>query len=103
MILCKEMQDRIFLMFVTLFVLQHMLQRCKLAYTYPRTLSEGQIHILMSLRLFIFIESLWVKSLRLRVIFRVMMKCQNRDNSRHSLLKNNVRAGYLVVLGTFTT
>jgi len=71
-------------------------------YTYPGTLSKGQIHVVMSLRFFFFIESFWVKSLRLRVILRVMMKSIDRDNRRHSLLQNNVRARYLVVLGTFT-
>jgi len=89
-------------LFLTISLLQYKLQGCELAYTYPRTLSEGQIHIVMSLRFFIFIESLWVKSLRVRVILRVMMKCQNGDKRRHSLLQNNVRARYLVVLGTFT-
>jgi len=74
----------------------------KLTYTYPWTLSEGQIHVVMSLRLFFFTESFWVKSLRLRVIIRVMMKCIDRDNRRQSLLQNNVCARYLVVLRTFT-
>jgi hypothetical protein len=55
----------------------------------------------MPLRLFIFIESFWVKSLRLRIILGVMMKCIDRDKRRQSLLQNNVRARYLVVLGTF--
>ena len=103
MILYKEMQNRQYLLFLTLSVLQYKLQSCKLAYTNPRTLSEGQIHVVMSLRFFIFTESLWVKFLRVRVILRVMMKCQDRDNRRHSLLQNNVCARYLVFLGTFTT
>jgi len=74
----------------------------ELAYTYPRTLSEGQIHVVMSLRLFICTESLWVKTLRLREILGVMMKRHDRDNRLNSLLQNDIRARYLVVLATFT-
>jgi len=102
MILYKEMQDRQSLLFVTLSVLQYKLQSWELTYTYPRTLSEGQIDVVMSLCLFFFIESFWVKSLRIRVILWVIMKCQDRDKRRHSLFQNNVRARYVVVLGTFT-
>jgi len=88
--------------FLILSVLKNTVLYSELTYTYPRTLSEGQIHVVMSLRLFIYVESLWVKSLRLRVVLRVMMKCIDRDNRLHSLLQYNVRARYLVVLGTFT-
>jgi hypothetical protein len=56
----------------------------------------------MSLRLFICTESLWVKTLRLREILGVMMKCHDRDNRLNSLLQNDIRARYLVVLATFT-
>jgi len=88
--------------FLILSVLKNTALYSELAYTYPRTLSEGQIHVAMSLRLFICTESLWIKSLRIRVIIGVMMNCIDRDNRLRSPLQNNVRARYLVFLGTFT-
>jgi len=102
MMLYKEMQYRKYMLFLTLSVFQRKLESCELAYTYPWTLSEGQIHIVMSHRLFVFIESFWVKPFRLRVILRVMMKTIYWDNRRHSPLQNNVCTRYLVVLGTFS-
>jgi len=88
--------------FLILSVLKNTALYSELTYTYPRTLSEGQIHVVMSLLLFIFIESFWVKSLGIRVILRVMMKCHDRDNRLNSLLQNDIRARYLVVVVTFT-
>ena len=87
--------------FLILSILKNTVRYSELTYTYPRTLSEGQIHVVMSLLLFIFIESLWVKFLGLRVILRVMMECHDWDDRLYSLLQNDIRAGYLVVLGTF--
>jgi len=88
--------------FLILSVLKNTVLYRERTYTYPGAFSEGQIHVVMSLLLFIFIESLWVKSLRLRVILRVMMKCHDRDDRLYSLLQNDIRVRYLVVVVTFT-